>query len=118
MQRFLDQERVLINGKQTYPKVVAVDVGFKGDPSRPYIRFFILFLGELRKGLNIYEDYYEPEVAEYDYDVYWIYPLRARVVKAELGVPYRLLHDGRVLSFSVSKGTRVGGYERVEFELL
>lgn len=117
MQYYLDQEDVKINGSPVYPRVVDVEIGFKGDYSYPYVTFFILFTGKLRIGLNIYEDSYEPEIAEYAYRVYWIFPTKARVVKADLGVPYVLLGNGRILAFSVEKGTKIRGYERIEFEI-
>jgi len=117
MQRFLDEEKVVINGKRTYPKVVDIEIGFREDYKHPYISFFIVFLGEFKKGVNVYEDEYEAEVAEYPYTVYWVFPLKARVVSADLGVPYTILGNGRILSFTVPRGTRIRGYERIEFEL-
>ncbi|MEM0002176.1 MAG: hypothetical protein QXS24_06510 [Desulfurococcaceae archaeon] len=117
MQYFLDQETVKINNKQVYPRVIDVELGFKGDYSYPYIMFFIKFIGEFRKGINIYEDTYEPEIAEYDYRVYWFFPSKARVISADLGVPYSLMDHGRILSFIVNKNTRTKGYEKIEFEM-
>lgn len=117
MQYYLDQEDVKVNGSPVYPRVADVEIGFRGDYSYPYITFFILFASKLRIGLNVYEDSYEPETAGYDYRVYWIFPTKARVVKADLGVPYALLGNGRILAFSVEKGTRIRGYERIEFEM-
>jgi hypothetical protein len=117
MQFFLDQEEVKINGKQVYPRVVDVEIGFKSDYKYPYIVFFIMFIGELRKGVNIYEDKYEPDIAEYDYRVYWFFPLKARVINADLDVPYSLINNGRVLLFTVNKNTKIKGYEKIEFEM-
>lgn len=117
MQYFLDQEDVRVNGKPAYPRVLDVEIGFRGDYKNPYITFFIAFTGEVKKGLNVYEDAYEPEVAEYSYRVYWVFPTKARAVKVDLGVSYTLLENGRVLAFSVEKGTKIRGYERIEFEI-
>lgn len=118
MQSFLDAEDVRINGKPTFPKVLDVEVGFRGDFKHPYIAFFIAFQGEFRKGVNVYEDTYEPEKVDYEYRVYWFFPTRARVLKADLGTPYTLLDRGRILTFKVEAGTTVRGYERIEFEFL
>ncbi|MEM4903513.1 MAG: hypothetical protein QXL28_00870, partial [Desulfurococcaceae archaeon] len=117
MQYFLDLEEVKINDKRTYPRVRDVEIGFRGDYNHPYITFFITFTGELRAGLNIYEDSYEPEIAEYDYKVYWVLPTKARIVRADLGVLYEVRENGRILEFSVEKGMEIRGYERIEFEL-
>lgn len=117
MQFYLDQEEVIINGERVYSRVVDVEVGFQGDFKYPYILFIIVFRGVFKEGLNIYEDKYESEIAEYDYRVYWFFPPKARVLTAQLGVPYRLLDKCRVLVFEVKKGTKIGGYERIEFEM-
>jgi hypothetical protein len=117
MQFYLDQEEVYINGERVYPRVVDVEVGFQGDYKHPYILFLIIFRGGFKRGVNIYENKYEPEVVEYDYRVYWIFPQGARILGVEMGVPHRLLDKSRILVFDVRAGTRVGGYERIEFEL-
>jgi len=117
MQFYLDQEEVFINDKRVYPRVVDVEVGFQGDYKHPYILFLIVFHGEFRKGVNVYENKYEPEIAEYDYRVYWVFPQGAKVLSVQIGVPYRLLDKCRILVFDVKAGMRVGGYERIEFEL-
>ncbi len=117
MQYFLDKEEVFINGSRTYPRVVSTDLGFRGGPEYPYIVFYIVFRGELRDGVNVYENRYDEEIAEYDYTVSWFLPHNARVLKADFKVPYRVDCDGRVLSFTVFKGTRIGGRELIVFKL-
>jgi len=92
-------------------------LGSGGDTRRPYILFIVTFKGNLVKGLNTYENYYEEEVAEYDYEVVWVFPAKARVVEADLGVPYKVEAGGRVLRFNVRKGTRIRGFEKILFEI-
>jgi len=116
MQYYLDQERVLINGVDASPKVVHVEIGVRGKPDLAYIVFLIKFKGELVRGLNTYENIYEEEIVDYDYTVYWIFPENTRVIEAELGVPYNVYSD-RILFFKVPRGTRVGGYEKIVFEV-
>ncbi len=118
MQYYLDQEKVLINGVEAPPEVVDVLIGLRGRPETPYILFHIVFRGELKRGLNIYEDLYEEEVSEYEYIVYWFFPENMKIVKAEIGVPYLVGSDGRVLFFKVPPGTRVGGREAIYFRLV
>jgi len=117
MQFYLDLEKVLINGVESSPTVLNVNIGFRGDPRRPYILFIITFKGRLARGLNTYENYYDEEVAEYDYEVVWLFPAKARVVEADLGVPYKVEAGGRVLRFNVKRGTRVRGFEKILFEI-
>lgn len=117
MQYYLDLEKVVINGKRSMPKVHWVKLGFRGRKDLPYLIFHISFAGDFAPGLNVYEDTYEEEVAEYDYSVHWFFPIGARVTEADLGVDYELLEGGRVLRFSVGAGTYIRGYERIAFEL-
>lgn len=115
MQSFLDNEEVKINGKIVYPKVIGIDIGFRGSPETPYIAFYISFKGELRRGINYYENIYEPEVVEYDYCVTWIFTGGLKVIKANVGVAYDIIADGRMLMFSMHKNSLTPGYERIEF---
>lgn len=117
MQYFLDQERLMINGEEARPLVKHVSLGFRGKEEIPYLFFHIVFKGEIVDGENVYEDYFEEEVAEYDYVVTWIFPPGARVVVADVGVEYNLLENRRVLVYHVKAGTRVRGYEKIVFEL-
>ena len=117
MQYYLDREKVLINGREAPPRVTSVEIGLRGRPELAYIVFLIEFRGELKRGLNVYENIYEEEEAEYEYIVYWFFPEKARVVKAEIGVPYYVEGDGRILFFRVKPGTRVGGREAIYFRL-
>ncbi len=116
MQYFLDQEKVLINGEDAAPRVVEVSLGFRGTPDRPYLLILIEFSGILRRGLNVYENMYEEEEAEYDYEVVWMFPPGMGVVEADVGTRYRVI-NGRILVFRVRKGARVGGYERIVFSV-
>ncbi|OYT38941.1 MAG: hypothetical protein B6U89_04965 [Desulfurococcales archaeon ex4484_58] len=117
MQYYLDQEKVLINGIDADPRVVSVDIGLKGKPEIAYIVFHIVFKGELKRGVNVYENIYEEEIAEYEYVVYWFFPENVKVLRAEVGVPYYIENDGRTLFFKVKPGTRVGGREAIYFQL-
>ncbi len=117
MQYYLDQEKVLINGVEAPPRVVDVEIGFRGKPELPYILFLIEFKGELKKGMNLYENIYEEEIAEYEYIVLWNLPENAKFVKAELGVPYRVEPNGRSIFFRVKPGVKVGGREAIYFRI-
>lgn len=116
MQYFLDQEKVLINGKESRPVVKDVEIGVRGRPDISYVIFNIEFYGELVRGMNVYENIYEEEEAEYEYIVQWIIPGQGRFIDADLGVAYELRSNSRILLFRVPKGTRVGGYEKIVFE--
>ncbi len=116
MQYFLDNEIVKINNTRVYPKVIDVDIGFAGGFERPYIKYVIVFDAPLKDGLNVYEDTYEPEVAEYDYVVTWVFPKGSKVVEVNVGFPYKIIND-RVLTFRVHEGSETPGYERIVFKI-
>ncbi len=117
MQEFLDSEEVVINGERVYPKVVAVSLEHRGFEDSPYITFIIHFKGRLRRGLNTYENKYEEGVAEYDYEAYWIFPPRTRIVEVDVRSEYEVLGSGNILLLWARRGDKVGGYEKIVFEL-
>ncbi|MCX8184825.1 MAG: hypothetical protein RMI56_00590 [Sulfolobales archaeon] len=117
MQTFLDSEKILINKKNVRAGVAHVEVGFLFSAKRPYVEFLILFKGDVSKGINLYENYYEKERVEYDYRVMWVFPENFRVVRADFGCSYNLV-DSRIIYFDVEKGSEVSGYEFIEFLVL
>ena len=116
MQRFLDSEEVLINGVRVYPKVTSTWIGLSGSAERPYIEFLIVFKGGFKPGINTYEDRYEPDIAEYDYSVSWVFPQGSRIIEANVGFDYEVIGNN-VLRFSVPEGSETPGYEKISFYL-
>ncbi|MEL9990818.1 MAG: hypothetical protein QXP98_10575 [Thermoproteus sp.] len=110
MQEFLDEEVISINGKRVEARVVHIDIGLI-TINYVYITFLIRFKGELREGLNVYEDIYEEEVAEYPYEFLWWLP--GRVVRAQMAGDVRI--EGNMVSVKVPAGVKVGGRETIEF---
>jgi len=117
MQYYLNQEKVLINGERVKPIVKTVSIEHRGFAEIAYITFTIYFKGKLHKGLNTYENIYEAEKAEYDYEVYWIFPPRSKVVEVDIAAEYEVLGDGNILLFWVRKGDRIRGYEKIVFSI-
>ena len=115
MQGELDKEKMLINGARVAPRVVGARIGVRGEPDRSFATFLIEIPWSPRRGANVYEDYYEPDVAEYDYVVYWLFPEGARVRAYDM--PGDVSVDGRILTVSVRANTRVPGYESIIFEM-
>ncbi len=119
MQEFLDEEEVLVNGVKVRPKVVMIDIGFRGSKRRPYITFAIRFKAPLRPGRNVYENKYAAETAEYDYVIYWIFPPGSRVIEVDMGPgdeDWDIVGKNIVVIYGY-KGKRTGGYERIVFDL-
>lgn len=116
MQKFMDEEIVRINGERVRPVVVDVYVGLRGAPTRPFIVFLGYFPSPLREGENVYENYYEEEVAEYDYEAVWVLPRGAEILEwyfnGSVETP-----EPNILRVYVEKGTRVGGREGIKFKL-
>ncbi len=119
MQHFLDLEIVKINNVRVNPHIVMIDIGFRRSKRRPFIVFAIRFNVPIKKGRNIYENQYEPEIAEYDYVAYWIFPPGSNIIKVDMGKGEESwdIIGKNILAIYGFKGKRTGGYEYIEFEL-
>ncbi|RLE80275.1 MAG: hypothetical protein DRJ52_06750 [Thermoprotei archaeon] len=115
MQDYLDEEKVLVNGRRVYPEVRHIDIAFRGTPKNPSIYFIIYFKGYLKPGENTYEDYYESERVEYDYEFYWIFPPGVQVKKVVIDGFYTI--NNNILSVYVERGSYVKGYEKIVFDI-
>jgi len=114
MQSYLDEEQVYINNVRVRPKVKLIDLIFRGTAVRPSLVFIITFKGRLRRKIeNVYEDYYGEEVLEYDYEVYWIFPERAKILEVDIDSEYEVV--GNKVIIWGRKGSRVRGYESIKF---
>lgn len=116
MQQYLDREEVVVNGERVRPRVVGVNLGFRGDPEEPYLVFFIFFKGRPRRGLNYYENVYEEEVAEYPFEAYWFFPPNAKVEEVECSGTSEIMGENIVV-IRVEEGERIAGYEKITFRL-
>ncbi len=114
MQSFLDQEEVRVNGMRVYPKVVTAYISHRGFIDSPYIAWVITFKGSLKRGLNVFENTSEREIAEYDFEILWQFPRRSRIVGFQISTEAQII-SGCTLYVIARKGEAVGGYERIEF---
>jgi hypothetical protein len=117
MQTFLDEEVIKINGERVRARVLDVTLGFRGSLDRPYLEFYIQFRGTLKSGINKYEDFYEEEVAEYDYEINWIFPSNFKVLDYDFAGEGYVLGSGNILRLIVKRGLKVGNYESITFEV-
>ncbi|AEM38590.1 hypothetical protein Pyrfu_0721 [Pyrolobus fumarii 1A] len=117
MQSFIDQEEVIVNGKRVRPKVVLVDITFRGRKTSPLIVFGVRFAAPLKPGVNVYENRYESETVEYDYVAYWMFPPGTKILEVDMdGEEWEITETG-VLAIYGRRGKRIGGYEKIVFEL-
>ncbi|MCE4620222.1 MAG: hypothetical protein F7C33_04275 [Desulfurococcales archaeon] len=116
MQEFMDEEKVIVNGMRTRTIVDSARIVFRGSRRRHSLVFHARIPYEPIDGLNVYEDYYEPETAEYPYTVYWIAQPCGKIRGVETPGYVDRLARGRIVEISISKGMRLDGYEAVEFE--
>ncbi len=117
MQAILDQEKVVINGARTKPKVIDVDIGFRSSSVRPFLTFFIIFKGDFKNGVNVYENWYESEEAEYDFDAYWFFPPGAEVLEVIASGATEIFGNKNILAISVKRRERITGYEKIVFKI-
>ncbi|MDK6029105.1 hypothetical protein QPL79_06985 [Ignisphaera sp. 4213-co] len=120
MQQFLDAETVKINNTRVFPKVIMIDIRFRRGRRNPYIVFLIRFGAPIKKGVNVYENIYESEIAEYDYVAYWVFPPGSKILRVSFGSGEEQwdIVGNNVLAIYGWKNMRTGGYEYIEFEIL
>jgi len=117
MNNLLSREEILVNGERVEAEALAINLDFRGAPERPTITYYIEFAGELNPDReNVYENRYEPGIAEYDYEVYWFFPRKTRIVEVVTDTEYEI-YDERFLILWARTGDRYGGYERIKFIL-
>jgi len=67
----------------------------------------------------VYENRYEPEVAEYDYAAYWIFPPGTKVIEVDMGGGSEEwdVVGKNIVAIYGRKGKKTGGYEKIVFDL-
>lgn len=116
MQSILDEEVVKVNGEACRPEVLTTALDFRGSENLPCITFFVQFRAKLRAGMNVYECFYEEEVTEYDYEVYWVFPPGSEVVEVSVSTEKDVVTNN-VLILWARAGDNVGCYEKVVFNI-
>ncbi len=116
MQSLMDEERILVNGVETRALVDTARIFFRGDRRRHSLVFHVRIPYDPLEGLNLYENYYEPVIAEYPYIVYWIAQPGGRIRLVETPGKVTRLAGDRIVEIRIRRGTRLEGYEAVEFE--
>ena len=116
MQNLLDQEKVLMNDIRSMPKVLTVSLDHRGLENLPCITFFITFVGQIKTGLNTYENFYEKGIVDYDYEAYWIFPNRINIVEVVSSIEYEIVSKN-ILIIRARTGDRYSGYEKITFDM-
>ncbi len=114
MQKLMNEEKIVINGAQVEPIVEKAFIEIRGEPVRPSVIFLTRMNFKPVKGKNVYEDFYEPTKAEYDYSVTWIAPPCVEFV--EYDGPGKFTLEGNILKLHVRAGTKIDGYESIIFD--
>lgn len=115
LQDFLDKERVEINAKRVRSRVNYCDIYLKGDTDVVGVVYIIDFIGHLQRGMNKIETWLEEEIAPYDFEILWRFPMGARVTEIETILEYEIYGD--IVSLWAMEGEEVGGYEKMMFDL-
>ncbi len=117
MQKMMDEERVVINGKDVRAIVNEALLEIRGSKKRHSVVFHVTMEYDEVKGANVYENFYEPTTAEYDYTVYWIAPPGGKLINVESEGRIEFFNNKRIAKIFVKKGTELSGYESVIFEM-
>ena len=115
MQGYLEEETNKINQKRVYPQVKFCDIQHRGRRENPFITWIISFKGEFDQGLNIYETQTEEEQLEYDCYAMWEFPQNTKILKVQSKL-YFDIFGNRIILWAV-KDMKIGGFERIRFEL-
>jgi len=117
MNSLLKDEVIKINERRVEAEALTINLDFRGSANYPTISFYIEFRGDLIYGeRNIYECIYDPGVAEYDYEAYWIFPRGSRVIDVESSTSFEVFGE-RFLVMWARRGDKYSGYEKIVFEL-
>ncbi|MCE4609058.1 MAG: hypothetical protein F7C36_01580 [Desulfurococcales archaeon] len=117
MQRLMDEERIVINGRDVRAIVDSALLEPRGHRRLHSVVFHVRMDYTPIEGVNVYENFYEPDTAEYDYTVYWIAPPGGEILTIESEGRVYYQANKRIAVIRVSKGTRLSGYEAVSFRL-
>jgi len=115
LQFYLDKERVEINGVRVESRVKYCDIYLKGNTDVVTVVFLIDFTGRFHRGVNKIETWLEEEIAPYDFEILWKFPVGTKLVEIETALDYEVYMD--IVSLWALEGEEVGGYERMEFIL-
>lgn len=113
MQRLMDEERVIVNGKEVRVEVLVARISHRGKAELSSVTFISLIRYEPRAGINVYENFYEATRAEYDYVVSWV--VDGEITRVDS--PGEVKVEGHKASIRVRKGQKIPGYESVSFKL-
>jgi hypothetical protein len=115
LQGFLDEERVEINGERIRSRVDYCDIYLKGDTDVVGVVYIIDFAGRFHRGMNKIETWLEEEIAPYDFEILWRFPVGSKVTEIETILEFEIYGD--IVSLWAMEGEEVGGYERMAFNL-
>jgi len=116
LQTFLDEETNIINETKVKLNIIDCDIFFH-DSAHPYVQWTVEFKGIFHPGINIYENFVEPEILEYPINSKYILesPMEFSEIKSSLS--YELQSHNRVVSFSGDKGKKLDAHERLKFRI-
>lgn len=115
LQGFLNEERVEINGERIRSRVDYCDIYLKGDTDVVGVVYIIDFAGRFHSGMNKIETWLEEEIAPYDFEILWRFPVGSKVTEVKTILEFEIYGD--IVSLWAMEGEEVGGYERMSFNL-
>jgi hypothetical protein len=115
LQEFLEKERVEINGERIKSRVNYCDIYLKGDTDVVGVVYIIDFAGRFHKDMNRIETWLEEEIAPYDFEILWRFPVGSKVTEIETILEFEIYGD--IVSLWAMEGEEVGGYEKMVFDL-
>lgn len=115
LQYYLDKERVEINGHAVRSQVHYTDIFLKGESDVVAVVYLIDFSGRFTPNANRIETWLEEETAPYDFEIMWRFPMGTHDISIESLLEYEIYKS--IVVLWAQEGDKVGGYERMEFNL-
>lgn len=112
-QTFLDEEDVYVNGHKVRGKCVHVEVTAPSC-SPAFVYFYNRIGGKIKKGLNVYKNYYRGEESSYPYHFLWWFP-EGTVIKRADFCGSNVAVENNLIIGRVKPGERLCGKEVIEF---
>ncbi|MGQ4832267.1 MAG: hypothetical protein ACP6IS_00050 [Candidatus Asgardarchaeia archaeon] len=111
MQIFLDEELIKINDKIIKPEVNFVGIVPRGFIDVTSIIYYIKMSCPLKEGKNTFITITKEETTEYDFDIFWFFPARSKIIKVTTKLEYEW-KENKLLLWA-RKGKLVGGQEEI-----
>ena len=114
LQSILDDEINKINEEEVFLKVIHCTIQFR-NKNQPYVQWIVEFEGNSVDGQNIYENYVDNEILEYQIYSLYLFEKPLTVKKIVTSLKYNLGGSNRIIEYFGEPNDKLEGYEAIIF---